>query len=268
MKKWPATLSMDTSKDSKQRIFKWAVPLAEDAYLRQRLTPSLFAIDYLPFRDLLATVEHFARHASGAVFDYGCGGSPYRHVFSHCDRYIGADIVPGPKVDVVLKSDGHTQQPNSSFHTVLSSQVLEHVTDPHAYLTEAHRILAPGGILILTTHGMFLEHGCPDDYYRWTGYGLSAAARKAGFEVLETVKITPGVRASAHLIHTAIFNCRVARSRPLQAMLGVLRRAYAGSLRGMINLIASWLEPHPYLPATHPAPLYIGVGILARKPVS
>lgn len=245
---------------------KWSEPLVDDIYVQNRLAPRFWQTDYLAFRDLHAVVQRFARSASGTVFDYGCGGSPYRGLFSHCSRYIGADIFPGPGIDVVLKPEGLTSEPDASVQTVVSFQVLEHVKNPSHYLEEAFRILSPGGILIVTTHGMFLEHGCPDDYFRWTGYGLSQAVRNAGFLVEKAVKITPGARASAHLIHTAVSNPGPVRSPIFKLGLKALRVLYALTCRGPLNILASWIEPRNEVLATSPERIYIGVGVLARKP--
>jgi SAM-dependent methyltransferase len=242
--------------------------IAEDAYLRRRTAPSLSDIDCLPLRDLQAVIGRFAASAKGALFDYGCGGSPYRHLFSHCDRYVRADIAGGHHVDVVLDGDGSTGQLDNSFDVVLSSQVLEHVANPKRYLEEARRILAPGGLLILSTHGMFLEHGCPDDYYRWTGFGLERIATDAGFEVMEAVKITPGVRASVHLIHTAIAECRAKPPSLFRIPLGLARRVYSRLCHWPLNALASRIEPRGELPASSPERIYIGVAVLARKPLT
>jgi SAM-dependent methyltransferase len=240
--------------------------ISEDSYLRKRITPSLSEIDYLPLTDLHAVIGRFAASAHGAVFDYGCGGSPYRHLFSHCAQYIRADIAGGPHVDIVLDPNGFTGQSGDSFDVVLSSQVLEHVADPQKYLAEAYRILSPGGLLILSTHGMFLEHGCPEDYYRWTGFGLARTASDAGFDVIEAIKITPGLRAAAHLIHTAVAECRVKSPSPFRIPLGLVRRIYARLCHWPVNALASWMEARGEVPASDPERIYIGVAVLARKP--
>ena len=56
----------------------------------------------------------------------------------------------------------------TSFDAVLSTQVLEHVADPGALPAERFRVLRPGGRLLLSTHGIFVYHPDPDDYWRWT----------------------------------------------------------------------------------------------------
>src|SRR5439155_5314225 len=146
--------------------------LSQEEYGRQRPRPNWIDTDFLILSDLLRLLERFAANARGALFDYGCGGAPYRSLFKQCERYICADLAAGPCVDRVLAPNGLTAEESATYNVVLSSQVLEHIRDPRRYLAEVHRILKPGGQLILTTHGMFHEHGCPDDFHRWTSQGL------------------------------------------------------------------------------------------------
>ena len=66
---------------------------------------------------------------------------------------------------------------------MLSTQVLEHVSDPRLYLAEAFRVLRPGGRMLLSTHGTFSYHPDPVDYWRWTCAGLRRIVVAEGFEV-------------------------------------------------------------------------------------
>ena len=146
--------------------------LSADEYIRQRLNPSPFDKDYLHLTDLGALIRGIAPEVRGVVFDFGCGGAPYARLFAQCESYIAADLEPGPSVNRVLRPDGLTDEKDGSVDFILSSQVLEHVKNPRLYLQECRRILRPGGRIVLTTHGMVVEHGCPHDYQRWTARGL------------------------------------------------------------------------------------------------
>jgi SAM-dependent methyltransferase len=66
---------------------------------------------------------------------------------------------------------------------LLSSQVLEHVTEADRYLREAHRVLKSGGSLVLSTHGIWRYHPDPTGYWRWTAGGLKHEIERAGFEI-------------------------------------------------------------------------------------
>lgn len=118
------------------------------------------------------------------VLDFGCADLPYRQLFPSHLEYIGADLPGNRCASITLNSDGTVPAADASFDAILSTQVLEHVADPHLYLTECHRLLRPGGTLLLTTHGIFMYHPDPVDLWRWTGAGLRHAVELAGFRVL------------------------------------------------------------------------------------
>ncbi len=86
---------------------------------------------------------------------------------------MGIDLPGNAEADFVLREDGTTSTPDQFAEIVLSTQVLEHVGDPVAYLREAFRMLKPGGLLMLSTHGLWLYHADPSDYWRldWAGIG-------------------------------------------------------------------------------------------------
>jgi SAM-dependent methyltransferase len=71
---------------------------------------------------------------------------------------------------------------DNHFDCTVAFQVLEHIPDPLEMLSEAYRIIKPGGYLVLTTPFMWGEHEQPHDYYRYTQFGLGYLAEKAGFE--------------------------------------------------------------------------------------
>jgi SAM-dependent methyltransferase len=183
---------------------KWATMevaqiLTSDEYVRHRLQPRPGDPDYLCLIDLLNAVRDMAPLEAPRVLDYGCGGSPYRSLFTGA-VYHRADLAGGADLDFPFTSDSRLPPEVGNYDLVLSSQVLEHVLDPALYLSECFRVLKPGGKLLVTTHGTFWDHACPHDYWRWTAFGLRKAVENAGFGVLEAKKITTGIRAALYLL--------------------------------------------------------------------
>jgi SAM-dependent methyltransferase len=120
----------------------------------------------------------------GRVLDYGCADVPYRRFFPPDAAYVAADLPGNPHASVEISADGSIPCEDESFDVVLSTQVLEHVSDPGLYLSECHRVLRPGGRLLLSTHGMMLYHPDPVDYWRWTCAGLRRVVEEAGLRVV------------------------------------------------------------------------------------
>jgi SAM-dependent methyltransferase len=118
------------------------------------------------------------------VVDYGCGEQPYRSLFEGCE-YIGVDLPDNPAAAVHIGPGGKVPLSDGFADLIFSTQVLEHVTDPEIYLSECHRMLGPGGTLVLTTHGVMFLHRHPTDYWRWTSDGLRLLVERSGFEVVE-----------------------------------------------------------------------------------
>lgn len=136
-----------------------------------------------------------APRARGRLLDVGCGSKPYEAWFRpFVDAYVGVEHAAtfsrteagahaGP--DVIY---GGATLPfrDASFDTVLSVQVLEHTPRPAALVAEMSRVLAPGGVLILTAPFQFRVHERPHDYFRYSAYGLRQLCDEAGLEIFET----------------------------------------------------------------------------------
>lgn len=149
-----------------------------------------------------------ARWAHGRLLDVGCGAQPLRReLAAHARRVVGmerdreryaatAPQVWGSALALPFAAD--------SFDTVYASQVLEHVPEPGLMVSELSRVLRPGGHLILTAPLMWGIHEQPEDYFRFTRYGLQHLAGRAGLETLEVRAmagfwVTTGARTAAYL---------------------------------------------------------------------
>ena len=60
-------------------------------------------------------------------------------------------------------------------------------------------MLKPGGQLILSTHGLFEDHSCPYDFWRWTVFGMQRLVEEADFTIANIKKLTTGPRAAVFL---------------------------------------------------------------------
>ncbi len=88
-------------------------------------------------------------------------------------QYIGCDLLEGSGVDRIL--DLHKiDMPTGSAGTVLILDTLEHVEFPRRAIEEVHRILKPGGFVLITTVLDFVIHAFPCDYWRFTPEGMKS----------------------------------------------------------------------------------------------
>lgn len=155
----------------------------------RRAQPRIWDLDWHVLRRqraaILGLLARPGLELGGAsVLDFGCGSRPYEHWFSAAGaRYHGADIDGAHEVSV--REDGSLAAADAAFEMVTSFQVLEHVWDVGTYLSEARRVLKPGGWLLLSTHGSWFYHPHPGDYRRWTGDGLRREVEARGFSAVE-----------------------------------------------------------------------------------
>jgi SAM-dependent methyltransferase len=113
------------------------------------------------------------------IYEFGSLQQPEQHGLADLrplfpgKRYIGADMQPGPGVDIVL--DLHRiELPSESAGTVLVLDTLEHVEFIRQAIAEAYRILTPQGILIISSVMNFRVHNYPHDYWRFTPQGFKS----------------------------------------------------------------------------------------------
>jgi SAM-dependent methyltransferase len=157
-------------------------------WLRYRLDPYNTAADRFVAR-AAATLPPGAR-----VLDAGAGECRYAGLFGHV-RYFGTDNRLG---DVAAYDYGRlsfvsdlARLPIRSgrLDAVVSVNVLEHVADPERVLRECRRALGRGGRLFLVAPQSWRVHQAPQDFLRFTRYGLALLLERTGFSALEVAPL-------------------------------------------------------------------------------
>ena len=108
---------------------------------------------------------------------------------------------------------------------VIAGEVIEHLDDPGGFLGGLHNLVAPGGLLVVTTpnaYGLFnvfaslarREINHPDHVVMFTWRTLANLAARHGWEPIETRMYVPVVK--------------VGRGGPVARLLGALGRFVAG----------------------------------------
>ncbi len=125
--------------------------------------------------------------AHGNLLDVGCGAQIYRSLVPADVVYQGIDTVDaqagfGYDIPNTRYFAGDAWGvPAGSIDFLLSTEVLEHVRDPAAFLAQALQCLRPGGQLLLTVPFAARWHFIPNDYWRFTPSGLDHLLAAAGF---------------------------------------------------------------------------------------
>jgi SAM-dependent methyltransferase len=119
------------------------------------------------------------------VCDVGGGdGSRYKDLFNSLE-YISVDLDSTLNPTITASAES-IPLPSNYFDVVLSVQLLEHTTDPTLCLKEMFRITKPGGICIITVPFFNEAHMEPNDFYRFTKFGIEYLVQKVGFQILES----------------------------------------------------------------------------------
>lgn len=103
-------------------------------------------------------------------------------------EYLGVDLVAGPGVDRTCDvTDLAATLGEGSYEAVVTTEMLEHVRDWRPALSNLKRVVAPGGILVITTRSFgFPYHDYPGDYWRYEISDMAALFQD--FEILKLVR--------------------------------------------------------------------------------
>jgi SAM-dependent methyltransferase len=155
------------------------------------------------------------------LLDVGCGAKPYKPLFeADVSEYVGVDIA-NPDAELEGRIEA-LPVADASFDLVLCTQVLEHAEDAAQGVRELHRVTAPGGRVLASTHGVQAYHPSPTDLWRWTHEGLAKLFRDNGDWSELTVEPGSGTTACLGMLvgkYVEILLGRGAAARPLVAAI-------------------------------------------------
>ncbi len=122
------------------------------------------------------------------VLDAGAGECPHRSLFVHT-HYVTVDLGIGDRTwdysGIGVLGDIHSLPfRNGVFDAVVNISVLEHLQEPRVAVSEFARVLKPGGQLFLSTVQCWEIHQQPNDFFRFTRFGLEYLFQKAGLRAV------------------------------------------------------------------------------------
>lgn len=155
---------------------------------------SFWRFNWLANHKVLAAAERTRPYARGALLDVGCGSMRAREWYrGRITHYYGVDLAVSPYLeDARLTAIARGEQlpfRSGSMDTVLGISMLTCLAEPERLIAEAHRVLRPGGTLILEFTQMAPLHDEPHDYFRFTRFGAKHLLERGGFEIVEVLPI-------------------------------------------------------------------------------
>ncbi len=131
-------------------------------------------------------IRKLGSRITGSTLDIGAGLKPFKDYFNS-SSYTSLDANPNLHPDVI-GSILNLPAENHSYDSVVCLEVLEHINDTKRAVSEIARVTRSGGTLLLSTPMHWPLHYEPEDYYRFTPYGLKEIL-KPYFDVVHTEKI-------------------------------------------------------------------------------
>jgi SAM-dependent methyltransferase len=154
------------------------------------------------------------KHASDArIVDIGSGNSSYNRFFPN---RIAIDMDPARKPDII--GDAHALPfKDGEVEAILCTDVCEHLRDPRKAVSEMFRVLKKGGRVIFTTRFIFPIHDAPNDFWRFTKYGMQELFKD--FEIVELEPETTNFSSIAVLLQRMGYQTKFAWNKPAKFLL-------------------------------------------------
>lgn len=156
-----------------EKIYNYIKFISSTRFLVRRMN-DWFVIKYLENKKI------------DVVIDVGAGKVPYKR-YVNCDEYYVLDIEKRTNNENIIIADLNTLVPlkDEFADLVICTEVFEHLKKPEHAIKEISRILKKGGSLLLTTPMVWPIHEAPNDYFRYTEFGLKYLAENANLKVEE-----------------------------------------------------------------------------------
>lgn len=181
---------------------------------RQTYIPNAFSLLINPFfiirHTLFKTLRKLLNNISGNVLDFGCGSSPYRSVIKY-EKYVRVDIakennnINNSDADIIFYDGTKLPFETNSFDSIICTEVLEHVPNLNEILKELHRVLKHNGKIVISVPFVWIEHEIPNDYRRFSRFGIAILLESNGFKIISVQKTSKTIHTIMQLWTSFIY---------------------------------------------------------------
>lgn len=181
--------------DNKTALWKQVTEDSKIFGCHERLTPHIYAL-------FKATNKYLSDLKADTLLDVGAGDKRYRGCVN-CIRYISLDV--SGRMDVIADATALPFK-NNSLDMILCTQVLEHIKNPFLAVEEFGRILSENGTILITVPTVMYLHEVPQDYFRYTRYGIEHILNKNNISVKKSETISSGFIVGLELFFIGVYS--------------------------------------------------------------
>jgi len=235
--------------------FQATVPQADQTTVvgHRRLYPSITDPNYLVLRARRGIFTDWIGRLSERrlrVLDVGGRYQPYRPLLNgRVAQYVSVDLLRTESVDVIASGEALPFQAET-FDLVIATQVFDCFRDPYAAALQIHRVLKPGGALLMSVAAV-APRFADVEHWRFMPTGIRSV-----LAAFSSVEISPEVYSLGGLCRTL----NVALHS--LAKFGVMRKTFSITICPALNLLGLGLEWLKLTDNDQFAPNY---SVLARK---
>lgn len=135
-------------------------------------------------------LSRYDSNISGTVLDVGGKNKDkrgtYRPSENHARDWFYLNTDPTTSPDIIADA-ALIPFRDSSVDTVLCCELLEHLREPLACISEIHRVLRPGGCCLASAPFLYPIHNDPKDYGRFSREGLRVIF--GGFDTIDIMEM-------------------------------------------------------------------------------
>lgn len=183
-----------------------------------------------------------------SMLELGSGGNYYKMMLKDILPVTTSNIICG--ADKVLDMTA-LALPDASQPLLMSAFAIEHFFDIDQSISEAARVLQPGGVYFLIAPFLYYYHAAPDDYFRFTGSALRALGEKHGLITESVVSLGDRWLMFAEFLHEK----------------SVLGSKYNWLNRAALRLLALPMLAFSVLRGKHDNRFAMGYAVILRKPM-